>query len=77
MILANRDWLELSTLARTVDSTLPLGKVYVPDGSYREMTEWVLPPALHQQYEQARAELAKSPLAQEIKPFFQRGGVLA
>ena len=24
-------------------STLPLGKVYLPDGSYREMTEWALP----------------------------------
>ena len=30
-----------------MDATLPLGKVYVPDSSYREMTEWVLPPALH------------------------------
>ncbi|MGC8642516.1 MAG: alpha-amylase/4-alpha-glucanotransferase domain-containing protein, partial [Isosphaeraceae bacterium] len=74
MILANRDWLEVSTLGRTVDSTLPLGKVYVPDGSYREMTEWVLPPALHQEYQQARAQLEQSPLAGEIKPFFRAGG---
>ncbi len=44
MLVANRDWLEVTTLGRAVDTTLPLGKVYVPDGSYREMTEWVLPP---------------------------------
>ena len=28
---------------RPLDSTLPIGKVYLPDSSYREMTEWVLP----------------------------------
>ncbi len=74
MILGNRDWLEVTTLWRTVDATLPLGKVYVPDGSYREMTEWVLPPALHQDYELARSHVEASPLAEEIKPFFRAGG---
>ena len=44
MLVANRDWLEPTTFARAVDATLPLGKVYLPDGSYREMTEWALPP---------------------------------
>jgi hypothetical protein len=74
MIVANRDWLEPTTLARTVDATLPLGKIYVPDGSYREMTEWVLPPALHQQYERAREVVAAGPAAEEAKPFFRAGG---
>jgi hypothetical protein len=74
MIVGNRDWLEVTTLARAVDATLPLGKVYVPDGSYRELTEWVLPPALHQHYERAKAQLAASPLADQIKPFFRAGG---
>ena len=46
MLLANRDWLETTTFARAVDTTLPLGKIYLPDGSYREMTEWALPPEL-------------------------------
>ena len=43
MIVANRDWLTPTTFARNVETTLPLGKVYLPDCSYREMTEWVLP----------------------------------
>jgi alpha-amylase len=74
MILANRDWLEVTTLARTVDATLPLGKIYIPDGSYREMNEWVLRPALLQEYQQAHSHLEKSPLAEELRPFFRAGG---
>ncbi len=74
MILGNRDWLEVTTLGRTVSSTLPLGKVYVPDGSYREMTEWVLPPRQHEDYERAKADLAASPLAEKAGPFFRAGG---
>jgi alpha-amylase len=74
MIVANRDWLEVTTLARAVDATLPLGKVYVPDGSYREMTEWVLPPALHQEFERAKGHLAAGGLAETVEPFFRAGG---
>jgi alpha-amylase len=74
MILGNRDWLEVTTLARTVDATLPLGKVYIPDGSYREMTEWVLPAALLRDYKLAKAHVTASPLAEEIGPFFRAGG---
>ena len=74
MLVANRDWLEVTTLAQAVDATLPLGKVYVPDGSYREMTEWVLPPVLHQEYERANGRLVASGLAETVKPFFRAGG---
>lgn len=75
MILGNRDWLEVTTPARTVDSTLPRGKVYIPDGSYREMTEWVLTPEQHRQYELAKSHLAANPLAEEIGTFFRAGGL--
>jgi alpha-amylase len=74
MILANREWLEVTTLGRAVSATLPLGKLYVPDGSYREMTEWVLPPELHRDYEAAQAALMASPLAEKLGPFFRGGG---
>jgi len=39
----NKDWLKTSTLNEAVQSTPPRGKVYLPDASYREMTEWSLP----------------------------------
>ena len=31
------------TPAEALDSVPPLGKIYLPEGSYREMTEWALP----------------------------------
>lgn len=39
----NRDWLQVTTMAETVDHVSPAGRVYLPDASYREMTEWALP----------------------------------
>ncbi len=40
---ANRDWIRVTTLSEAADNVPPLGKIYLPDSSYREMTEWVLP----------------------------------
>jgi alpha-amylase len=40
---ANADWIKISTLAEVVDNVSPIGKIYLPDASYREMTEWALP----------------------------------
>jgi 4-alpha-glucanotransferase len=74
MIVANRDWIEPTTFARAVDATLPLGKVYLPDGSYREMTEWVLPPAMSRSFRQGAEKLAQLPDAGDIKRFFRAGG---
>lgn len=42
-LVANRQWLHTTTLAQAVADTPPRGKVYLPDASYREMTEWALP----------------------------------
>ncbi len=37
---ANTDWLQVTTLGECIDFVPPLGKVYVPEGSYREMGHW-------------------------------------
>ncbi len=37
---ANADWLQVTTLGECIDFVPPLGKVYVPEGSYREMGHW-------------------------------------
>ena len=74
MLRANRDWLETTTFARAVDSSLPLGKVYLPDGSYREMTEWALPPESLRAFRRGAERLASLPDAGEIKRFFRAGG---
>ena len=39
----NRDWLHVTTMSEAVDHVSPIGRVYLPDASYREMTEWALP----------------------------------
>ncbi len=51
-LMDNRDWLQTTTLAREPSQTShPLGKIYLPEGSYREMTEWALPTGQQQEYE--------------------------
>ena len=53
----NRDWLITSTLADAVESQPPRGKVYLPDASYREMTEWALPVARQLELDQIKHDL--------------------
>jgi 4-alpha-glucanotransferase len=74
MLLGNRDWLEATTLARAVDVTLPEGKVYLPDGSYREMTEWALAPEASSAYKRASRRVAAIDDGGEVARFFRPGG---
>ena len=74
MLVGNRDWLEPTTFARAVDATLPLGKVYLPDGSYREMTEWALPAKRLAAYQDAVQRAGDAPAAERLKPFVRAGG---
>jgi 4-alpha-glucanotransferase len=39
-LLAEQPWIESTTPGRLTKDVEPLGKVYLPDGSYREMAEW-------------------------------------
>jgi 4-alpha-glucanotransferase len=39
----HRDCIRTTTLAEAVDNVAPVGRVALPDCSYREMTEWALP----------------------------------
>lgn len=66
MLRANRDWIECVTFARAMDTTLPLGKIYIPDASYREMTEWALPTERYRELAAARKELAGAASAQPL-----------
>jgi alpha-amylase len=38
----NSDWLKVTTPSETLDHVKAKGLFYIPDASYREMTEWVL-----------------------------------
>jgi alpha-amylase len=39
-LVAAADWLHVTTLGQSIDHVPPLGKIYVPEGSYREMHGW-------------------------------------
>jgi alpha-amylase len=74
MIVGNLSWLQPTTLARAVIETLPQGKVYLPDCSYREMTEWALPGPLLERYQRAVKETVGDPAAERLRPFVRAGG---
>ncbi len=69
----NSDWITLTTPSEALASVPPLGKVYIPEGSYREMTEWALPAARINQYEDVKHELEHQGQWDAVKPFV-RGG---
>lgn len=68
-----RSWVRLCTFAQALEEAEPAGKIYLPDCSYREMTEWVLPVRKLTAYTHLVHELEGDPRWPEIKRFF-RGG---
>jgi alpha-amylase len=42
-VLAESDWIKPSHFEEVANDLPPAGRVYLPTGSYREMTEWALP----------------------------------
>jgi hypothetical protein len=72
-LAANESWLSTTTLADAFDNVPNRGKIYLPEGSYREMTEWALPPAQLVEYEDIRHDLEHDPRWPRISRFV-RGG---
>jgi len=69
----NKDWLKTSTLNEAVESTPPRGKVYLPDASYREMTEWSLPVNRQVEHDELVHQLEHDPRWRQIQSFFGGG----
>ncbi|REJ69472.1 MAG: DUF1926 domain-containing protein [Planctomycetota bacterium] len=72
-LAANADWLKTVTLAEARAELAPLGKVFVPEGSYREMTEWALPASRIVEFENVQHELEHQGQWPLVAPFV-RGG---
>jgi alpha-amylase len=72
-LAANLSWIHVTTLSEAADHVPPLGKVYLPDGSYREMTEWSLPPEQQVEYDRVAHEMEHDPRWPAVKRFV-RGG---
>jgi hypothetical protein len=72
-LMSNQHWLRVTTLAEAVDHVSPLGKIYLPDASYREMTEWALPTDLQLEYHHVSHEMEGDPRWPSLRRFV-RGG---
>jgi len=69
----NQQWIHVTTLAEAFDNVPPVGKIYLPDCSYREMTEWALPFEKLTEYERVAREMRDDPRWTSIRPMI-RGG---
>ena len=72
-LVENQDWIQVTTPGEAVDNVPPLGKIYLPDSSYREMTEWALPTERLAEYEQIAREMDGNPHWPALRAFV-RGG---
>ncbi len=70
---ANSEWLQTTTPSEAIESVPPLGKLYIPEASYREMTEWALPAARISEYEDIQHWLEDQGNWDRVQPFM-RGG---
>jgi hypothetical protein len=73
MLKSVRSWVRLCTFSQALDETAPVGKIYLPDGSYREMTEWALPAPKLQAYQQVIKEMEHDWRFPRLRQFM-RGG---
>lgn len=72
-LVANQSWLHTTTMIEALENVPPQGKIYLPDGSYREMTEWALPVDQQLAYHRVTQELQNDPRWPQVKRFV-RGG---
>ena len=73
LLVENQQWLHTRTLDQATREQAPLGKVYLPECSYREMTEWALPAERQEVHNDLMHELHQHPRWEELSQFF-RGG---
>ena len=71
---ANRSWLTTVTPSEWLDGHAPIGRVYVPTGSYAEMGEWALPPDESREFGAIlhRAQAAHLPESRWLRGAFWR-----
>lgn len=72
-LVENQDWIHVTTPTEALNAVHPLGKIYIPESSYREMTEWALPADRQNDYEDVHHTLDEQGLWPKVAPFI-RGG---
>ena len=72
-LVANQSWLQVTTFSEAIDNVPPCGKVYLPDCSYREMTEWALPVEKQIEYDRTSHEMQHDPRWASLRRFVGGG----
>jgi 4-alpha-glucanotransferase len=72
-LVQNQDWIQVTTLSEAFDNVPPVGKIYLPDCSYREMTEWALPTERLVEFDHISHDLKDHPHWTPLRPMV-RGG---
>jgi len=72
-LASNGDWLKVTTPSEAIEKVPPLGKLYIPEGSYREMTEWALPAARITEFEDLQHDLEEQGQWSRVAPFVKGG----
>ncbi len=71
----NRSWIKMMHPSEALRAAPPVGRIYLPNASYAEMTQWALPTAkANQQYENFLHELNQDKAKWEQFLPFVRGG---
>lgn len=70
---ANQEWLKTERLGAVAETRRAIGKIYLPDCSYREMTEWALPTSQQELYDDLNQEFANHDRWPDMASFM-RGG---
>ena len=73
LLEANADWIQMCLPSEVVREVPPAGTVWLPECSYREMMEWVLPPQSQLACIEARHTAAADPRLAGVARFL-RGG---
>ncbi len=66
-------WLATAPFAEALERFPPADRVYLPDASYTEMTEWALPTEARARLERVRGRLEQAGLDEETGPFLAGG----
>jgi len=69
----NREWINILHFSEALKKNKPLGRIYLPTASYREMMEWAMPTRAIHDYENFESILKNNQLHDQYKVFV-RGG---
>ncbi|MDK2972657.1 MAG: 4-alpha-glucanotransferase [Candidatus Sumerlaeota bacterium] len=72
-VVNNRDWIQMKTFSEVLDTTEPLGRVYLPTASYSEMMQWAMPPEASNELDEIKNDL-KERGAYDRAHTYVRGG---